>query len=264
MLTLYAGDTSVCSQKVRLVLYEKGVPWEGVFIDLGKGEQFDPEYMKLNPNAVVPTLVDDGKVIIESTMINEYLDDLYPEPPLRPADPYRRAQMRLWVKQLDDTIHEAINTATFAIRQHESRSEQLSEEQKARLAKTQKPERRAKLRDIYMHGIGAERFAPDLKRLDKMLADMEAALAEGPWLTGKDYSLADAGFTPYVNRLNVLGLSGMWEGSRPQVADWFDRARARPNYKQAILDHDPADKVAAMGAAGAKLWPEIEARIGSS
>ena len=65
-LTLYHFNNSVCSEKVRLVLNEKGVTaWESKEIDLFTGKQFDAEYLKLNPKAVVPTLVDDGRVLID-------------------------------------------------------------------------------------------------------------------------------------------------------------------------------------------------------
>jgi glutathione S-transferase len=98
MITLYHHGSSVCAAKVRLVLAEKSLPWNGVYVDILRGDQFDPVYMKLNPKAVVPTLVDDGKVIIESTVIAEYLDESFPDPPLKPADPERRAAMRVWTK----------------------------------------------------------------------------------------------------------------------------------------------------------------------
>ena len=87
-LELYHHGSSVCAAKVRLVLAEKGLEWQGHYIDILKGEQFDPNYMKLNPKAVVPTLVHDGRVLSESTVICEYLDDAFPEPSLKPADPY--------------------------------------------------------------------------------------------------------------------------------------------------------------------------------
>ena len=86
MLELYHNALSSCSQKVRIVLGEKGLDWKSHDIDL-QGGQHDPEYVTLNPNHVVPTLVHDGRVLIESTLINEYLDDAFPETPLRPADP---------------------------------------------------------------------------------------------------------------------------------------------------------------------------------
>jgi glutathione S-transferase len=217
--------------------------------------------MKLNPNAVVPTLIHDGKVIIESSMINEYVDDAFPDVPLRPADPYNRARMRLWVKQLDDGIHYAINTVTFAIAMRLPVLEQSPEEQKARWEKIPDPARSAKMRELIEKGIGSSLVLDALKRLDKMLADMETALAAADWLAGGAYSLADAGLTPYVNRMNMLGLAAMWEPERPNLTDWY--ARARRNYAEAILAHDPPGKIKIMNDAGAAQWPEVERMLQS-
>src|SRR5262249_51600609 len=107
MITLYHHGSSVCAGKVRLVLAEKGVPWEGIYVDILRGDQFDPAYVKLNPKAVVPTLIHDGKVIIESSVICEYLDEVFPAPSLKPAAPERRAAMRLWTKAVDEYLHPA-------------------------------------------------------------------------------------------------------------------------------------------------------------
>ena len=86
MLTLYHQGSSVCAAKVRIVLHEKDLEWRSEYIDILKGEQFDPAYLKLNPNAVVPTLIHDEGVIIESTVICEYLDDVFPDQPFKPAN----------------------------------------------------------------------------------------------------------------------------------------------------------------------------------
>ncbi|MGZ5841187.1 MAG: glutathione S-transferase family protein [Xanthobacteraceae bacterium] len=101
MITLYHHGSSVCAAKVRLVLAEKSVPWDGIYVDILRGDQFDPGYVKLNPKAVVPTLVHDGKVIVESSVICEYLDEVFPAPSLKPAAPEQRAAMRLWTKAVD-------------------------------------------------------------------------------------------------------------------------------------------------------------------
>ena len=107
MLELYHHGTSVCAAKPRIVLAEKGIEWKGHYVDILAGEQFKPEYMKLNPNAVVPTLVHDGHVIIESTVICEYIDEFFPNPPLKPDNPADRAQMRIWTKRIDEQVHPA-------------------------------------------------------------------------------------------------------------------------------------------------------------
>ena len=113
MLELYHGYTSVCAQKVRLVLAEKGLEWNS-HVMLLNGDHLEPDYLKLNPNGVVPTLVHDGNVIVESTVIMHYLDDLFPTPPLMPRDPLDRTRAHLFKKLMDEYIHPACIVFTFA------------------------------------------------------------------------------------------------------------------------------------------------------
>ena len=115
-LALYHNDMSSCAQKVRLMLAEKGLEWESRHLDLRAGEHQKDWYIKLNPRAVVPTLIDGDIVVPESNVINEYLDERFPDPPLKPADPFGRARMRLWTKQLDEGVHDAgIAVLSFAL-----------------------------------------------------------------------------------------------------------------------------------------------------
>ena len=115
MLELYHNAVSTCSQKVRLVLAEKSLDYTSHDIDLVAGGQHDPDYVKLNPNHVVPTLVDDGRVFIESTLINQYLDETRPEVSMRPSDPAARHAMSLFIKRVDEKVHPAASVLTFAI-----------------------------------------------------------------------------------------------------------------------------------------------------
>src|SRR5215475_14665570 len=107
MLALYHNDMSLCAQKVRVCLSEKGLEWESRHLVLRAGEHQQPWYRKLNPRAVVPTLVDGDKVVPESNVILEYLEETYPDPRLLPQNPYDRARVRLWTKQLDEDVHDA-------------------------------------------------------------------------------------------------------------------------------------------------------------
>ena len=106
-LALYHNDMSSCAQKVRLMLHEKGLEWESRHLDLRAGEHQKDWYIKLNPRAVVPTLIDGDTVVPESNVINEYLDERFPNPPRKPSDASGRARMRLWTKQLDEGVHDA-------------------------------------------------------------------------------------------------------------------------------------------------------------
>ena len=92
MLELFHNDMSTCSQKVRLALAEKGLDWTDHHLNLRAADQQKLDYLALNPNGVVPTIRDYGTVVIESTVINEYLDDAYPAPPLRPEDASARSR----------------------------------------------------------------------------------------------------------------------------------------------------------------------------
>ena len=114
MIELYHHGSSVCAAKVRLVLAEKEIEWKSHYVDILKGDQFNPEYLKLNPKAVVPTLIHDGNIILESTVICEYLDEVFPDLPLRPASAAQRAEMRLWTKAVDEDMHPACAEITFA------------------------------------------------------------------------------------------------------------------------------------------------------
>src|SRR6202051_2891798 len=93
MLELYHNINSVCAQKVRIALEEKGQEAKEHLLTL-QGDQNDPAYMKLNPNGVVPTLVHDGNVILESSLILYYIDEAFPDPPLMPKTPAARHAVR--------------------------------------------------------------------------------------------------------------------------------------------------------------------------
>src|SRR3990167_1921138 len=226
MIELYHNDMSVCAQKVRFALAEKKLAWEGRHLNLRAGDQQKPEYLKLNPNAVVPTLVDNATVIIESTVICEYLDDAYPEPRLRPTDPAARARMRLWTKQLDEGVHAATSVASSAIafryQKLAAGMEALEEFHK----KMPDPAKREKSWENITKGVESRFFADAVKRFDILLADMEESLTQEPWLASKEFSLADIGYAPYITRLDHLQLQFLWD-KRPHVPAWYDRLRER-------------------------------------
>src|SRR5256885_8696990 len=79
-----------------------------------RGDQYDPAYMKLNPNGVVPTLLHDGRPIVESSVILYYLDELLPDPPLMPPDLAARSRVRLFNKLIDEYVHNSCTILSFA------------------------------------------------------------------------------------------------------------------------------------------------------
>jgi len=260
MLKLYHHGSSVCAAKVRLVLAEKGLPWEGSYIDILKGEQFAPEYVKLNPKAVVPTLIHDGKVITESTLICEYLDDVFPETPLKPADAYARWQMRVWTKAVDDYVHPACAELTFSCTHRHTMARLPAEELDKMLdstpAQSVKPGWKARKRELVTLGFKAPGIAEPFKLYDRYMQKMEDALQDRLWLTGDAFSLADIAMAPYVNRLDMLGMAEMWS-ERPRLADWLARVKARPSFHPAFLQWFPQPLVDDFAKFGAQSWPEV-------
>jgi glutathione S-transferase len=186
MLTLYHGRTSVCSIKARLALAEKGVDWDGKLLTL-RGDQFDPAYMKLNPNAVVPTLVHDGKVIIESTVIMHYVDEVFPGPSLLPSDPLQRSKLRLATKLMDEYVHVSCMTITFATANRASLARLTPQEMEAELAKAPDPKRSEIKRQVVAHGLDAPPVVEALRQQERLLDAIEQATQDAPYLAGQGW-----------------------------------------------------------------------------
>ena len=209
MLKLYHQGSSVCAAKVRIVLHEKDLDWESEYVDVLQGEQFDPAYLKLNPNAVVPTLVHDEKVVIESTVNCEYLDDVFPEPPLRPTDPYQLAQMRIWTKRVDERLHPMTSVLTYsASHRHTILDNNTPEQVQAIINETRDPVKRARKKEWIQMGMDAPTAREAVKEFTRTMVDMDKVLAAHPWIAGNTYSLADVAYGELLGRAVAIAPLG--------------------------------------------------------
>jgi glutathione S-transferase len=259
MIELYHFGFSTCSQKVRLVLAEKGLEFVSHEINLMAGEQHDPAYVKLNPKHVVPTLVRDGQAILESSLIVKYLDDAFPQPPMRPADALGRYRVDAWLKHLDDALHPAAPIVTFALGPRVMLLQQPREVREANIAGIPDPAQRATRRSVIEHGVQAPEFAGALGVFLDTLDEMERTLDEQPWLSGERFGLADASLLPYVLRLEHLAMDPVLDRSlRPRVADWLGRVKALPSYAVAVDAWVIPAAVEMMRTNGKQVWPEVE------
>ena len=262
MLRLYHNDMSTCSQKVRIALAEKHLEWESVHLNLRDGDQFDPDYLALNPKGVVPTLIHDDIVVRESQVILEYLEDAFREPSLRPPDAAGRARMRLWTKQPDEDIHPstAMVSVGIAFRHqylHKSPQEMQAYREKAKRVSSP-PGYAEHVRELIQDGTAAPAFAGAIKRYDRLFGDMEAALSQGPWLAGETYSLADISYTPYMTRFEHLHLLGML-AKRPRLQDWYERVKARESYQEAFTKWENPAYFEIYRTKAPAEWPRVEA-----
>lgn len=229
MITLYNNAYSTCSQKVRLCLAEKNIPFEDVQISFVKSEHLTPEYLKINPNGVLPSLVHDGKPILDSSVIMEYLDEVFPDTAMIPTDAVSRAAMRAWLRFFEEVPTVAVRYPSFNqafVQRFADHSDDAFRE-----AADRRPLRKHFFEQMGRQGFDDAQIKASLERLRTTVERMDRALASGgPWLLGAQLTIADACIAPLIDRMNDLGLSWLWDRA-PHVADWFARWRARPSYK---------------------------------
>lgn len=232
MLILYHFPRAICAQKVRLALAEKGIGFESRL--LTPADMRSAEYLALNPNGYAPTLVHDGQVIIESRTISEYIDDAFPEPPLMPVSAGARAMVRNWTKQIDDSLHLNIFILTFTTSFRDGYLGMPLEAQQRFLPLN--PIKRLITLDLAERGAESRFFAMAVDRYRILLAAMEQALSDAPWLSGERHGLADIDYTPYLRRLDELGMWPLVADRYPHVKRWYSLVRARPSFAVAVSD----------------------------
>ena len=199
-ITLYHDVPSSNSDRVKIALAEKGLAWDGVTVSLAKKDQKRPEHLRRNPYGKIPVIDDDGKILFESCIINEYLDDKYPSPPLMPKDPFMRGRGRILVDYALNYLHEPY----WALR-----GEMLKKESERNAAVTD--EKRRTLR--------------------KLLEYLEEALGDKPCFLG-DFSLTDIAVIPRFLRMETYG--AMPAPTLPKLNQWLERMKERSSV-QAIL-----------------------------
>ena len=197
---LYDAIPSSNCDRVKIVLNEKGLAYETVRVDLRKGEQKKPEFLRLNPYGKVPVIVDDGKVLFESCIINEYLDEKYPNPLLMPKDPYARGRVRVLIDYGLNYIH----SPYWALRGEMIKKE--GERDRAVVEET-----RRTLRDL--------------------LEYLEAEIGDKPYFMG-DISLLDIALVPRFFRMESYG--ALPTPSLPRLGAWLQRMKERPSVKATL------------------------------
>ena len=259
MLILYDFGNSVCCQKVRITLVEKGLTWEARKVDLFKTEQYDPQYLKLNPKGVVPTLVHDGTPVIESTLICEYVDETFPDPPLMPRDAAGRARMRLWSKFVDEGLFDGVTELSFSAMFRERMRAMTPEMRERRFANVGDPRRTDRFRSTYEHGVNSPFVLHGIAAYERAFKLMEPTLAEGgPWLLGPSPTLADINMMPFVARLSYLGLLEAWTADRPHINAWWAQVQAWASFKKGLSDLVSEAEFAEMRTHGPKILPDVQ------
>lgn len=232
-LILYHAWQSSASRKVRLCLAEKGLSYESRVLDLLRFQHHSDWYKALNPAGIVPCLLVDGRPLVESNLINEFLDELVPGPPLMPEDPFQRHEVRRFAKFVDDVCLPAVQKPNWMKSMHPLAREWDDEELERRLADIPSAERRALWRRMARDPFTDAEVNAALDILEDMTRQLDAYLESsgGPWLFGEPFCLADIAAAPYVVR---------FEEERPgrltrSVARWWKALIARPSWHAARI-----------------------------
>jgi glutathione S-transferase len=235
-LKYYHAEPLANSLKSMIPLFEKGLPFESIYVDLHKFEQHEPWFVAINPEGQVPVLDHDGVIITHTTVINEYLEDAFPDaPPLRPADPEGKARMRYWNKFVDEHVtnhvsmhgwHRMVGVIARGI--EGGAFEEL-------MARIPLPDQRKKWMDA-RSGFSEELLANATAKIEYAVAKVEAQLAKTAWLAGDMYTLADINFYCHCGMMVERMFPEMTIG--PRLVEWRDRMTARPKVAEALAMPD--------------------------
>ncbi|SLN65277.1 glutathione S-transferase family protein [Roseisalinus antarcticus] len=230
-ITLHNAPQSTCSQRVRYALHAKGLTFDEIKLDLFSGDQLKPEYLAINPNGVVPTMVHDGRVITDSAVILEYLEDVFPDvTPMRPTDPVAAAELRAMMRFVDEVPTPAIRIPSYnlAFLPH---FQAMSEEEFQALCDS-KPLRREFLMKMGRTGFSEADMNEAMGRLKRGVERMASWLdaSGGPWILGADISLVDLSIMPVIVRMADINLDTVW-ADHPAIGTWLDAIRDTEAYR---------------------------------
>lgn len=231
MLTLYSFGPGANSLKPLLTLYEKGLDFRSVFLDPAKFEHHSDAFKKINPNGQVPALDHDGRIVTESTVICEYLEDEFPTaPPLRPADSFGRAQMRIWTKWVDEYFCWCVSTIGWE-RMVKGMARKLSDaEFEQAVERIPLHEQRVKWRRA-REGFPQEMLDEEMRKIAYSVKKLETRLASSPWLAGDQYTLADICNFAIANGMQFGFAALVNEKDTPHLMAWIRTINERPACK---------------------------------
>lgn len=233
-LELYHAEPVANSMKPLICLKEKGLDFVSHYVDLLRFEQHEPAFVKINPNGQVPVLVHNGAIITESTVINEYLDDVFPEVPLRSKDPVARARMRVWSKFVDEYFCPALSMIGwhFLVRRV-AKAIDKGEFEKL-LERIPLQEQRDKWATVAGQSFTEEQLADSRRRCGVSIERAEKLLSTYRWLAGDEYSLADVNTYSMIAGIPRLMPEYMNEKTTPKTCAWLVRMNERPAVQAAL------------------------------
>jgi glutathione S-transferase/GST-like protein len=228
MPELYHWEPNANSGKPIIALIEKGVKFKSHYIDLLDFDQHKPEYLAINPNGTIPTLVHGDTVLTESTEMGEYIDAAFPGPSLRPEKPEERWRMRWWGKFFDGYFGPSLSMIGWSIFIGPAVRDKDAEELKRNIDRIPLKERRDAWRMAIYNQFTDEALAESRRRVLNGIRVFEKALGELPYFAGDNYSLADINGFCMAYALPMMQAEFVNQEKTPNLIAWLRRVYARP------------------------------------
>ena len=233
-LKYYHAEPAANSLKSLVPLHEKGLAFESVYVDLHKFEQHSAWFVAINPEGQVPVLDHDGNIITHTTVINEYLEDVFPDRPLRPRDAVGAARMRYWNKFVDEQVMNYVSmhgwhrmVGVIARKIESGEFEKLME-------RIPLPDQRRKWQTA-RSGFSEADLAHATEKIVYAIDQVEQQLAVTAWLAGEDYTLADINFYSMCGMMADRMFPELGVAKRcPRLIEWRERVTARPAVAKAL------------------------------
>ena len=234
----YHAEPVANSLKSMIPLLEKGIAWQSVYVDLHRFEQHAEWFVAINPEGQVPVLDHDGVIITHTTVINEYLEDVFPDVPLRPRHPVAAARMRYWNKFVDEQVMNYVSMHGWHRMVGVIARNIASGEFEKLLERIPLPDQRKKWQTA-RSGFGEQDLAHATEKITYAVDKVEKQLAASAWIAGDDYTLADINFYSHCGMMVERMFPELEIGKRcPRLVAWREKMTARPAVAKALKGED--------------------------
>jgi glutathione S-transferase len=239
MLKLYHAEPVANSLKVLIPLHEKGLPFESHYVDLHKFEQHEPWFVGINPEGQVPVLDHDGLIITQSSVINEYLEDAFPDPPLRPSNIHARAQMRIWNKFIDEHVMNYVSMHGWHHMVRRVAQAIDKEELERLLERIPLKEQRDKWRTVAGTSFSGAELAEAERKISVAVDRFEKQLTLTSFLVGEMFTLADVNAYSHCGMMVARMFPHIANPDKtPKLLEWVERVTRRPGVQAALAMPD--------------------------
>ncbi|MET1256780.1 glutathione S-transferase family protein [Aliikangiella maris] len=236
MITLYTNFNAVCGQKIEFLLNHSALDYNKIDVNLRNGEQHQSVFLKLNPAAQVPVLLDDDKIVLESNEICRYLDTYLLDEHYSQCDPVLLNQ---WLDQVHTAIHPACSVISWSLAIRPAMLNKTLEALKQHFANIPDAERRKRQQRAFELGLELPELHQAIATYQHFVCSMRDQLSITPWLAGDQISLADFCVIPYLIRLEHLSFNSIIDRF-PEVCNWLSQIKLERGFEQVFILNYPS------------------------